>query len=126
MAQQERRLEIRDRTPIDVIIVGREGRDDERACLMLDHSDGGARLQMQGSFEPPNLFLLRIASSQSLRLAQVRWRRDGQIGIEFVEPETMSAKLECLHAQVETLELRMNDLRAFVERQMAGGRGAEA
>jgi hypothetical protein len=126
MSLHERRLQIRYETPVDASIVGCNGRDDEQSCVVLDHSEGGARLHLEDSFTPPDLFLLRAPFSRNVRLAQVRWRRADQIGVEFVEPEALSARLEFLHAQIETLQLRMNNLRSFVERELAGAPGADA
>ena len=86
------------------------GEERERVCRALDHSDTGARLQFDGAFVPPNAFLVRLPEKGQLRLANVRWRHEDAVGVEFVEPESMTVQLEVLTAEVATLRMRVDNL----------------
>jgi hypothetical protein len=54
-----------------------------RDCIILDISDGGARLDV-GPLPVPETFTLLLSANGNVRRACVlRWRKEHQIGVEF-------------------------------------------
>jgi hypothetical protein len=117
MSFREQRLLPRRTMTTDAFIFISGEQQTEHRCLMLDYSETGARLHLERSFAAPSSFLLRIPGKSQLRLATVRWRHEDNIGVEFIEPEAVNAKIEFLAAEIATLRLRVDNLRAFVEKQ---------
>ena len=55
-------------------------------CVMSDVSDGGARLELPPGMNPPQIFALSLTETgKVLRFCEVRWRRDGAVGVRFVK-----------------------------------------
>lgn len=52
-------------------------------CIVRDFSDAGARLAFGDAVAVPVRFELRIGADGAWRPAQVRWRRDDQVGVSF-------------------------------------------
>ena len=76
--RQERRRHVR----IASILTG----DDPTVipCVILDISNGGARLHVHAPDEVPDRFrLLQIASNEE-RDCEVVWRRDNEMGVRFL------------------------------------------
>lgn len=81
----ERRLNPRNRVLRKARIVYREGYA-TMECVVLDLSEGGARLRLGDWLDVPGHFELRIERGPS-RMAMVRHRRAGVAGVEFeIEP----------------------------------------
>jgi hypothetical protein len=54
-----------------------------RDCIILDISDGGARLDV-GPLPVPETFTLLLSANGNVRRTCVlRWRKEQQIGVEF-------------------------------------------
>jgi hypothetical protein len=53
-----------------------------RPCSVIDLSETGARLSVEGDI--PGSFALLLSRDSKGRNARVKWRRGGQIGIVFV------------------------------------------
>ena len=51
--------------------------------MILDISEGGARVQVEAPAEVPDSFVLVLSEhAQTWRLCQIRWRSEDEIGIE--------------------------------------------
>jgi hypothetical protein len=77
-----------ERTPVQrrVWLLDHLGRQ-RHWCVMSDISEGGARLELPPGTDPPQMFVLALTEDGSLRrTCEVRWRRDGAIGVRFVDP----------------------------------------
>ena len=57
------------------------------ACIIVDLSDAGARLKCKGASDLPDQLMVTIPGSGGIRKAEVRWRKDDAIGVEFVETD---------------------------------------
>jgi hypothetical protein len=58
------------------------------SCQIADASDGGAKLVMSDRSYVPDQFALRLSpTAKTFKLCQVRWRRSGAIGVQFVGPD---------------------------------------
>ena len=54
-----------------------------RDCIILDISDGGARLDV-GPLPVPKIFTLLLSANGNVsRACVLRWRKEQQIGVEF-------------------------------------------
>ena len=56
-----------------------------RECQVLDISDTGARIAVSSQQLVPNLLSLALQRGGQGRPARVKWRRGGEIGLEFSE-----------------------------------------
>jgi hypothetical protein len=58
-------------------------------CTMLDVSSGGARLELESSVVPPELFTLLLSKldGKLKRHCVVAWRKEKQMGVRFVTAE---------------------------------------
>lgn len=60
----------------------------QRACLMDDVSDSGARLKVRDSVEGLNVkefILLLSANGQAFRRCELSWVKNNEIGVRFVK-----------------------------------------
>jgi len=55
-------------------------------CIVLDVSRGGARLRITDSLVLPNEFDLLLSYEGERQRVRLRWRRQKEIGVEFVKP----------------------------------------
>jgi hypothetical protein len=67
-----------------VIILADEART-EIECIIQDHSEGGARLEMAEDVALPPRFHLSIPFLDQVRPVEVRWSRDRQSGVMFLD-----------------------------------------
>lgn len=56
-------------------------------CIVLDVSETGARLRINGSLVVPEEFELILPYATEPRRVKVRWRRQKEFGVEFVGPQ---------------------------------------
>lgn len=54
-------------------------------CTVRNLSADGAKLQLSDSYWIPEHFMLNVPSEGLRRRCEVRWRREGEIGVAFVE-----------------------------------------
>jgi hypothetical protein len=55
-------------------------------CQVIDISDGGARVATSRPFDTiPNEVVTLLLQGKVRRPCRIAWRRDGQIGVEFVK-----------------------------------------
>ncbi len=52
-------------------------------CVVRDASSGGMRIRCDHAREIPQDFFLFDPTEQSLRRAEVMWRRDNELGLQF-------------------------------------------
>ena len=63
-------------------------------CMLLNVSQGGAKIAIDEQLEPPTQFtLLLTARSQSTRSCRVVWRNGANMGVEFLQPPPPTRKL---------------------------------
>jgi hypothetical protein len=61
--------------------------DELQDCMVLDISEGGAKLDIKGDDNTPELFALVLSKQGSPRRAcRVVWRAVNQIGVQFEKP----------------------------------------
>ena len=101
MAESDQgRIKARRRT-----ILGGKVFDDEGLmikCTIMDLSTTGARIRCTRNFENSDFVNLKIDRFEELQRSEVMWRRDGQIGLQFVNemtniPKRMVAIFELLN-----------------------------
>ena len=80
--QEKRRSKRRTQTSKGFIRL--EGGFASRICTILDLSDSGARISVEGVSKIPLSFTLMVSKDLQGRSARVKWRRGTEIGIEFV------------------------------------------
>ncbi len=56
----------------------------EVGCLVWDVTDGGALIEFEGAFDPPDRITVRLAPDTEARQASVAWRRGNRAGLSFV------------------------------------------
>lgn len=84
-----------------------------RDCTIRDVSDGGVRIRIEDPESIPNEFwLLDIRNFVALK-AEVRWRRNNDLGL--------SVGTGCSMDDTETLEMRTLSRLAIEAKQRAGG-----
>lgn len=59
------------------------------SVLILDLSDGGARLRPRGAERLPDLFVLADPKTFLAHQAQVMWRRDGEMGVRLLRSHSL-------------------------------------
>jgi hypothetical protein len=60
---------------------------------MLDVSDAGARLQLDGIDALPDEFILVLSRDGRLnRKCRIMWRRDGMVGVRFLTRRSIAPK----------------------------------
>jgi hypothetical protein len=53
-------------------------------CIILDISEGGARLEVTRPVDLPDVFVLTLSRNAEVsRQCQVRWRSKTEIGVQF-------------------------------------------
>lgn len=57
-------------------------------CIVLDVSTTGARLRINSSLVPPEEFELMLPHQAHRRQVKVRWRRQKELGVEFMDQPT--------------------------------------
>ena len=82
-------------------------------CSIVDISRSGTRARIESDFTVPPMFALFIPARNETRVCKLRWHRDSEIGIEFINAEQIST-----FQAVITLELRV---KALEEALRAGG-----
>ncbi len=53
-------------------------------CVVLDLSDGGARLRVENPADLPAVFEMRIGRETRWRKVQLRWRKPSEVGVAFI------------------------------------------
>jgi hypothetical protein len=62
-------------------------------CMVLDLSEGGARLDIRNHCQVPDGNFLFLVKTRDLFEFRVKWHRDGQVGLQFVDcPGRMQRK----------------------------------
>jgi hypothetical protein len=56
-----------------------------RLCMIVDISEGGARLRLREVATPPDSVKLLLTDDGATRMCQVRWRRLNEFGVQFVK-----------------------------------------
>lgn len=77
-------------------------------CVIFDASPAGAKLRLSSNIEVPDWFSLRIPVLNTSRNVGVRWRGDGELGVEFEEP---CNELAALIAEPDAVRRRIEILR---------------
>lgn len=54
-------------------------------CIIRDMSAGGVRVSIEGQFVAPQSMELKIAEADRRRPVELRWQRDNQLGLMFVD-----------------------------------------
>ncbi len=54
------------------------------SCTIRNQSFSGARLRIEGAFQPPAIFTLRAPGDNWQTECEVVWRKDGEIGVRFL------------------------------------------
>nr|WP_281411558.1 PilZ domain-containing protein [Enterovirga sp. DB1703] len=84
-------------------------------CTVRDLSESGARLQVPGSAVLPPRFVLFVPKHGRRYDAEIRWQRDGFIGIEFVRDEAEAQGGHQEGERVAKLEAEVARLRRLIE-----------
>ncbi len=79
--QSNRRLDRRRKVRIASIIV--DDRQPPIPCVILDISQGGARLHVHNHAEIPDRFTLVQSSDNQQFICAVVWRTDDEMGVKF-------------------------------------------
>ena len=65
------------------------------SCVLWDISDGGARIAAARANTLPNVFGLFLSKDgKSRRYCRVAWRKDGQVGIRFIDEAAANISLD--------------------------------
>lgn len=80
----DRRAQPRERT-FRVANIAMKMRRHHVPCVILDISAGGARIQTPHAKEVPDYFELLNSDHKLDTWCEVRWRKDSQIGVRFLE-----------------------------------------
>jgi hypothetical protein len=70
------------------MILDADGKPGAR-CLVTNISDDGAELELVENVRVPPRFTLHVPHQGIAYKAEVRWRENGRIGVEFFSRETM-------------------------------------
>lgn len=63
-------------------------------CMVLDLSEGGARLRVKAEIELPKRFILMLARvAKVLRRCETVWRRGPEMGVQFVSAPSRKKKV---------------------------------
>jgi PilZ domain len=79
--KERRKSARRDKIRRGVIVYGRERY--KMSCILLDISDGGAKLVPADILNCPDRFSLTV-TNQPTRDCEVVWREHGHVGVKFV------------------------------------------
>ncbi len=58
------------------------------SCTIRNQSVSGARLRVEGVFQPPAIFTLRVPGDNWQTECEVVWRKDGEVGVRFLSGQT--------------------------------------
>ena len=61
-------------------------------CLVVDVSEGGARAATSEFGLVPNRVFLILATNSDMFDCDVRWRRDGEVGLRFIDIVSRSTR----------------------------------
>ncbi|MBB2964961.1 PilZ domain-containing protein [Methylobacterium sp. R2-1] len=86
----EKRQEARKRTFLKGRILFNKGAS-TMDCLIRDLSEAGARLELSETSTLPEVFDLYIQQKDATLRSTLRWRRDGAVGVAFVEAQKPAA-----------------------------------
>jgi hypothetical protein len=91
-SDDEQRVAVRRRV-LKAGVVAYNGRHTTLPCSVRDVSDTGARLRIEGSIAAPDTFELIIPLDGLEASCQVAWRKDQDIGVQFIgAPRIVAAK----------------------------------
>jgi len=94
-------------------------------CTVNQLSDVGARVNLASTFALPDTFDIAIPQRDIARRAKLVWRKDDQVGIEFVDgeeshpahpPNDSSARVKALEAENAKLKAQIGVLTAQIRR----------
>jgi len=88
--------------------------DTSKDCSVVDFTNKGARLQLQGFTALPDKFELYVPDRQASLRATVQWRVADEVGVLFDGPRAGASQDLGLHSAVEKLEARIARLEAIV------------
>ena len=88
--------------------------DTSKDCSVVDFTNKGARLQLQGFTALPDKFELYVPDRQASLRATVQWRVADEVGVLFDGPRAGAPQDLGLHSTVEKLEARIARLEAIV------------
>ncbi|GEP06860.1 hypothetical protein [Methylobacterium oxalidis] len=55
-------------------------------CLLLDRSCTGGRLRVESNALVPDVFTLKLLTDERQQPCRVAWRKQNEIGVEFLDP----------------------------------------
>ena len=88
--------------------------DTSKDCSVVDFTNKGARVQLQGFTALPDKFELYVPDRQASLRATVQWRVADEVGVLFDGPRAGAPQDLGLHSTVEKLEARIARLEAIV------------
>jgi hypothetical protein len=127
----EKRQETRKRTFLKGRILFNKGAS-SMDCLVRDLSEAGARLELSETTTLPEVFDLFIPQKDATIRSTLRWRRDGAIGVAFVDAQRPAApeparaadpSVALLLRRIAELEAENAGLRSVIA-SIGGGAGA--
>jgi hypothetical protein len=65
-------------------------------CTVADVSEGGARVRLHDYHLAPSRVFLFLAESGQFFECEVRWRRDGEVGLRFIDAVPSSVRRDLL------------------------------
>jgi hypothetical protein len=80
-------------------------------CLIRDLSPTGARLLVPDIVKVPDVFEVHVPNKPEPLSARMKWRRDDEIGVSFVEPKRRVRKNDA-ERRMAALERQIESLRA--------------
>jgi hypothetical protein len=84
MAEDQRRTSARQRTVLRGCVYY-DKRSLAADCVVRDVSDGGARIELSENVVIPDVIELYIPKKEETHHARVRWRRNNEVGVAYVE-----------------------------------------
>lgn len=100
-------------------------------CTIRDLSDGGARLAVSSAVAVPEFFELFVPTRNQYIDARQRWRRNDDLGVEFVQNEASAqtsgvvapgdifGRVQRLEEEVESLRRSLGKLRMDLQRTIS-------
>lgn len=80
------RRHVRKPTRLPALVRSTDGGTLVGRCLIVDMSEGGARLKFEGVPDlPPSFILVLSRDGYAHRHCEVRWRTETEIGVQFVK-----------------------------------------
>ncbi|WP_232628826.1 PilZ domain-containing protein [Methylobacterium sp. Leaf118] len=108
----DQRQDIRKRTFLKGLILFNKGAS-SMDCLIRDMSETGARIELSETSTLPEVFDLYIPQKDETFRSALRWRRDGAVGIAFVDQRKPAAEPEVKQdASIGVLLRRIAELEA--------------